>query len=252
MKGIVYKIVGIDPETKEELVYIGSTTRPLKARISRHKDGCKRWLNGKSSYTTSFSIVSLGEGNYTYEVIEEVEFEDIDELFYRERYYIQTIKCVNKCIPLRTQKEYREEHKEEMSEYFRHYRQEHKEELAEKSKQYREDNKERISENKKQYRKSHKKEISERDKQYYERNKPEISRKQCKYYEKNSDRIKDNVKKWQQQNKARLSEKRAKKVCCIQCGNILTRGNISRHYVEQHNYDKGVRYNEGEHFEYID
>ena len=93
-------------------------------------------------------------------MVEKVEFEDKFELHTRERFYIENNECVNKVIPTRTTKEYREDNKEE---------------IAVKKKQYREDNKEEIAVQRKQYREDNKEEILVRNKQYREDNKDKIA-----------------------------------------------------------------------------
>ena len=52
----------------------------------------------------------------------------------RERYYIESLKCVNKQFPGRTQKEYREVNKEDKKQYDAQYRNENKEAILEKRK----------------------------------------------------------------------------------------------------------------------
>lgn len=116
--GIVYKISS--PHTDK--VYIGSTIRTLKQRLSKHKSDYKRYLKGNAYFITSFEIVKLGDS-----VIEEIETLQnitIDELHYREKYLIKNIDhVVNKVIPIITlderyenMKNYRISHKEQINE----------------------------------------------------------------------------------------------------------------------------------------
>ncbi len=103
--GIIYKIeCCITGE-----VYYGSTTQKyLSMRMAEHKSGCKRWKEGKTTYTTSYSIIE--RGYYSYNVIENVECENKHQLHTRERYYIENNECINKFIPARTHREYNEKY----------------------------------------------------------------------------------------------------------------------------------------------
>lgn len=64
-------------------------------------------------------------------------------------------------------KQYRQEHREEISEYKKRYREEHKEEISAKDKQYRIEHKEELSKKKQQYYLSNKDDILARLKQRY-------------------------------------------------------------------------------------
>ena len=90
MKGLIYKIV--DNETNE--AYYGSTTKKyLSSRIAEHRADYNRWKAGKKRYITSFNIIE--RGNYSYSLIETVEFDDKQQLHARERFYIENYECIN-------------------------------------------------------------------------------------------------------------------------------------------------------------
>jgi hypothetical protein len=148
MIGIIYKIVCCI--TGE--VYFGSTTKSLNIRIANHKACCKKWKDGERGYITSFSIIE--RGNFSYSLMETVEYEDKKYLQERERWFIENNECINKYIPLRSVGEYRNSHKEQSQEY----RDKHKEERKEKDKLYRELNKDKINE----YRKKNRREYNEK------------------------------------------------------------------------------------------
>ena len=152
--GYIYKIY----DNTNANVYYGSTTQPLSKRMTYHRNNYRRNLKGMAPSYSAFKI--LENNNYSYNVVEKVEFEDKFELYTRERFYIENNECVNKVIPTRTTKEYREDNKEE---------------IAVKKKQYREDNKEEIAVQRKQYREDNKEEILVRNKQYREDNKDKIA-----------------------------------------------------------------------------
>lgn len=105
-------------------IYIGSTRKTLRERLTQHKADYKRYLNGKYCYVTSFEI--LKNNNYTIEQLEQFENIDKKQIEKIEGEYIKKNVCVNKFIPGRTDKEYREHNKdvikEQKREYYEHNR----------------------------------------------------------------------------------------------------------------------------------
>ena len=100
-KGKIYRIVCNNTGDQ----YIGSTCCTLSQRLSQHKSEYKKYLNGnKKHIVTSFQIIE--KNNYEIVLIEYVNCSDKNELHQRERYYIENNKCVNKYIPLQTDREY--------------------------------------------------------------------------------------------------------------------------------------------------
>jgi predicted GIY-YIG superfamily endonuclease len=83
-------------------LYIGST---------KNYEQRKRGHTWKSN--TSISKQIINRGNYEFYVIEET---DIENRFIRERYYIESNKCINKHIPLRPKNEYIKKYKLENKE----------------------------------------------------------------------------------------------------------------------------------------
>ena len=158
----IYRIVC--NETGEQ--YIGSTTQSLSQRLSEHKSKYKRYLNKIQHYTTSFEIIK--KNNYDIILIEELkDCQNKDQLHKRERYYIENMDCVNKCIPTRTGKEYNKELKDV---------------IANKQKEYYKNNKGIILNYKKEYYEAHKECILNKRKGNYENNKQLIINKQKEYY----------------------------------------------------------------------
>ena len=76
---------------------------------------------------TSFQI--FDNNNYDIILIENYPCERKDELHARERYYIESLKCVNKQFPGRTKNEYCKIHKEDIKQYNAQYRNENKEKI---------------------------------------------------------------------------------------------------------------------------
>lgn len=138
MKGFIYKIAS--PSTDK--IYIGSTILPLHKRLILHKSKTKHGINNCNSKI----IIALGDA--VIECLEEIEYADVDTLRQRESEYIRQYwdSCVNRMIPGRTQKEYYEEHKQEVLDYQKEYYEENKEHIAERSKRYYEANKVQIQE----------------------------------------------------------------------------------------------------------
>jgi hypothetical protein len=98
--GKIYKIV----DNTNENIYIGSTCQPTLAhRLAEHKRNYKGYQKGTRDYTTSFKI--LENGDYTIVLLEDVNCENKDQLFQRERYYQDLIPNINKNKNARTEEE---------------------------------------------------------------------------------------------------------------------------------------------------
>ena len=110
-KGKIYKIVC----NTTGLIYVGSTIQKLCERLRGHRTDYKSYLKGKQHYTTSFDIIK--NDNYEIILIENCPCNSKDELHREERKYIESIRCVNKVIPTRTNKEHYENNKDKMKDY---------------------------------------------------------------------------------------------------------------------------------------
>ena len=112
----IYKVI-----CETGLIYIGSTTQPLKERLRKHKSGvcrCKDFINPKI------------------ELIENYECESRKELLTKERYYIESIECVNTQIPLQSRKEYYTKNKDKLKKLQKERYENNKEVILEKNKEY--------------------------------------------------------------------------------------------------------------------
>jgi hypothetical protein len=126
------------------LIYVGSTCKKLCQRIAQHRATYKQYLKGNHNFITSFQI--LENGDYDIILIEEVKnCENKEQLRARERYYIESLDCVNKVIVGRSKKEYAQLNKDTIKEYQKEYRKEHKEVNKEYNKKYLETNKAKIN-----------------------------------------------------------------------------------------------------------
>ena len=164
--GIIYRIY----DNTNGDVYYGSTANVLRVRMGRHKSVAKSGRKCKSK-----SIIL--NDDYVYNEVEKYPCNSKKELETRERYYIENFTCVNKVVPTRTDKEWREDNKENIKEYHTKYNQDHKEEIKEYNKKYREDNKEELKEYTKKYNQDNKEEIKEYNKKYSQDHKEEIKLK---------------------------------------------------------------------------
>jgi hypothetical protein len=151
----IYKII----DNTNGNIYIGSTFQKyLSTRLAGHVSNYKQYVKDKYRYTKSFDIIK--NGDYDIVLIENVNCETKEQLHAKERYYIETMNCINKVIPGRTTKEY--------SDY---YYEKNRNILLLKSKRdapvYYEKNKDIILSKNKEYRDTHKDEISERRKKKF-------------------------------------------------------------------------------------
>jgi hypothetical protein len=112
--GRIYKIVC----NTTGKVYIGSTTRNLCKRLATHVSGLKRWVNNNSNaYVSSYDVLS--NSNYSIVLLENFPCSTSEELHARERYYVDTIDCVNKNKPIITKDELRKDVAERCKELYR-------------------------------------------------------------------------------------------------------------------------------------
>jgi hypothetical protein len=95
-KGYIYKIVS----PSIDKCYIGSTLKDIKKRLQKHKHNYTDYIrNNAKKYMSSFEIIKYND--YTIELLEEIEFENIKELRYSEGCYILHNNCINKMLPCR-------------------------------------------------------------------------------------------------------------------------------------------------------
>ena len=136
--GKIYKIVC----STTGLIYIGSTAKEfLSQRLNKHRGTYKRWKNDNTNpYTTSFKV--LENDNFKIVLLELVNCNTKNELHTRERFYIESNDCVNKYIPLQSDKEYYDSHKEAICERVKERYEKNKDEI---NKKRREKNKDEIN-----------------------------------------------------------------------------------------------------------
>jgi hypothetical protein len=136
-------------------IYIGSTIQKLYARLSAHKTkgGC------------SSKILFEKYDDVRIELIEYFPCDNKEQLNKKEGEYIRKLDCVNRCIAGRTFKEWREDNKEHVKEYYKEWHEDNKEHV----KECRENNKEYKKEYDKEYKKNNKEKIKGYRKEYYKK-----------------------------------------------------------------------------------
>tara|TARA_R110000782_G_C14627757_1_gene394055 strand:- start:31 stop:579 length:549 start_codon:yes stop_codon:yes gene_type:complete len=139
-------------------IYIGSTVKTLKERLSLHKH---------RRNCTAREIIN-NNNNYDIVLVENYPCKNRTEAELREGIYIINNPCVNKNIPGRTLKEWCQDNKEKIKEYKKKYSQDNKEKISEKRKQYGQDNKQHLKQYRQQYQQDNKEIISENKKKYHQ------------------------------------------------------------------------------------
>jgi hypothetical protein len=152
-KSIIYKLKH-NEDYDDTNIYIGSTSN-FKNRKYYHKNSCN---NEKSHNYNCFVYKYIkdngGWNEWVMIPIEEYPCNSKNELLIRERHYIDILRpTLNIKIPTRTDKEWRENNKEKIKEYFKQYHIDNKEKKIKKSKEYYDNNKEKLKEYKKEYQK---------------------------------------------------------------------------------------------------
>jgi hypothetical protein len=129
--GKIYKLVS----NHTDKIYIGSTIQKLSSRISGHRRAYNTYLNGKTNNVTSFNLVCFPDCKIY--LIELCNCNSKYELEKRERFYIESMECVNKIIPGRTKKEYAQDNHAYISERGKKYYQINKKKITDREKEKR-------------------------------------------------------------------------------------------------------------------
>ena len=198
-KTIIYKIVHKeDPDNHES--YTGHTTEFAK-RKCEHKKRCLNPNNKKYHYKVyQYIRENGGWDNFIMLEIEKYPCNDGNEARARENYWYNELKSkLNTYVPSRTPKQYYQDNRDELSEYYKQYHQDNREKILEQKKQYYEENRDKRLEKNKQYNQENRENISERKKQHY------------------------------QENREKILDKRKQKITCDICGSIVRKSDISTH-----------------------
>ena len=120
----IYKLI----DNTNGAVYIGSTKQRLCDRIGKHRRDFKLLMDGKDINVCSSTAI-IANGNFTITLLEKCTPENI---LIRERFYIETMECINKRIPTRTEKERYKEDPKPFKDKVQRYREKHANEIKEK------------------------------------------------------------------------------------------------------------------------
>ncbi len=125
--GKIYKIVG------NGKIYVGSTCeRLLCQRLSGHNRAYRRHLNGNYGCCSAFQCIT--DKNHFIELLEICPCNSKDELHLCERKWIEKLDCVNKCIPIRTDEEAKQNCAKSSLEYYHNTKEARKETIKENAK----------------------------------------------------------------------------------------------------------------------
>jgi hypothetical protein len=169
--GKIYKIAPIGGSADGD-IYVGSTTKKLSQRMACHRSDYKRWKEGKHHRTTSYDIFEkYGVENCVITLLEQVNATCKDDLNAKERHYIESLVCVNKCIVGRTPTEYREENREIVLKRKAVYREANREQLSTKQQEYAKANMEKILKQRAEFREANREHLKEQQLRYYQNRK---------------------------------------------------------------------------------
>ena len=175
--GKIYKLVG------NGLTYYGSTCDELYKRLYNHKNNYNK-CKSKLLFDSGDKVEII--------LVEKFPCNDKIELYQRERYYIENFECVNRQIPNRTLKEYRDNNKEKMKDWIEN----NKEKILEYRIQYNNNNKDKRNKQKKEWVENNKNRINEYNKEYREKNNEKLKQYKREWREKNRDKINEKKREW--------------------------------------------------------
>lgn len=242
------KIYSIRSHSRPDLIYVGSTIQPLSVRFGGHK--------APRNKASSKQIISIGDAYI--ELIENYACNSKEELCKREGELIRSMDCVNKVIPGRTNKEWRQDNaemiKEREKQYYKcnldtikenqkQYREDNAETIKDQTKKYYKENREAILEYHRQYHQKNVEKVSDYNQQYYQDNKEDVIQKTKQYYQQNKKKCLEKNKERKEKNKEKLKQIRLQKITC-ECGITISIYNKQRHfkskqhkfYVDTYNY----------------
>ena len=211
-KGKIYKLVN-SVDTK---IYVGATCGTLRLRKNRHK--CKSKLCPDRTVYKHLNII--GWENVDIILIEEIKCNNKMELSQRERYWIDELKPVlNMALPLRTQKEWRDDNKETLRDNKQKYYENNREIILERCKIYRDNvlDKVVVKNYNENYYKNNTDTIKDRVRVYAENNKEKVRDYQKEYYNNHKETLRDKNKIYRETNTEKIKDQRQLKKDNIKC-----------------------------------
>jgi len=195
LNGKIYKLI----DNTNGNIYIGSTCAPLKERLQGHKDSYNRNKKKDGKGNVSYNIIK--NNDYRIELLENFPCKSRQELFSKEREYIENNKCINIKRPIITHQELLDKRKK--------WKTNNKDKVA----KYLEKNKDKIAESKRKWANNNKDKIAE----WFKNNKDKVTEQKKNYYEANK-------AKWNNYNKGSRE-----KIQCDICNTTICRDSLWRH-----------------------
>jgi hypothetical protein len=217
---IFYQILCRDTAIKD--CYVGHTT-DFKRRKTAHKSTCNNQNSRNHNiYLYKFIRDNGGWDNFDMILIENRECANSLDARKIERGHVEVLNSnLNRVIPSRTNTEWREENKEQLSINNKEYREINQEEISKQRKEYREENKElvkiqketyynnnkdKIAIHQKEFREKHKDEIQQYDRDRYIVRKDVMNQQKKDYRQNNLDEVRQKDKEKYQLNKEQRKE----------------------------------------------
>jgi hypothetical protein len=168
----IYKLCCKDVAITE--IYVGHTTN-FRCRKSRHKSACTNESDvGYNIYVYQFIRDNGGWDNWDMVEIIRIDCADKREAETSERYYMESLRAkLNKSIPTRTSKEYREDNRDSISESRKEHYNNNIDRISESKKEHYNNNRDRILETIREYNIKNKERIAIYQKEYKLRKKAE-------------------------------------------------------------------------------
>ena len=199
------KIYTIRCKNDNNLIYVGSTTRPLYKRWYEHK----KQMN-EDKYSNRLLYIKMNEigiDNFYIELYEDCSYTNKEQLLKREGEVIREISTLNKNISGRTKQEHYNDNRDKLIKIYSQYHKENKESISKRHKEYRDINKEKIKVKHDEYISNNVERIREYSKKYREENKEKLKEKKKQYEENNKEKIKE----YYQKNKTAILERQKEK-----------------------------------------
>ena len=220
---VIYKLCCKDPNIT--YIYIGSTTS-FRHRKCAHKTKCNNEKDrGYNTPVYQFIRQNGGWMNWDMVEVEKYKATDKSDLHKRERYWLESLGAtLNKYIPTRSVKEYRQNNTDKILQRQAEYRQNNKDKILQRQAEYRQNNKDKILQRQAEYYQNNKDKIKQRDANYYQNNKDKIKQRDAEYYQNNKDKILQKKAEYYQNNKDKIRQK----VTC-ECGSVVQKDYLKKH-----------------------
>jgi len=185
----------------DDVVYVGSTVRPLSERMAEHRKSIKQ----RPHYKLYQLFARVGVEHFYIELLNNFPCENVEQLHAEEGRLIRLHNTMengaNGNVAGRTSKVYFEEHKDHLLECAKQYRETHKEAISNGKKEWYALNGEAVSERSKAYRDQHKEEVSNEKKDWYARNAEATKAHVRQYADANKEKIAAQKKTYYEANR---------------------------------------------------